>query len=344
MKASQNTTKLSPDMKRRYFAIPLLLLATALLVFIQIATHRITSPERRKLRDYHYQILAEPAEHGLEISSHIAADGTPYLICQPGPFASTKGRLLRKQLAARGLTDLQPKATALLLLHGHGGRKEDHLPIAERFCAVGFTCILPDLPAHGESPLPEATFGRKEIPLLQELLDGIPAELAVPRQTALFGISQGGAIALQLASHQRERCQAVASLSAFANLGEVMEHSAQRRSALHAGLLPAVTLSLTLQHHLQPSDISPEIAARGITAPTLIVHGAEDQFIPASHAQRIYQQLGSSQKRLRMIPGAGHSDVLVKGVEVYADLAEFFLRASQTSPSPTQKLPTFSTS
>lgn len=324
-------------MKRRYFAIPLLLLATVLLVFIQIATHRITSPERRRLRDYHYQILAEPAAHGLELSSHTASDGTPYLVCKPGAFASPKGRLLRKQLATRGLTDLEPKPTALLLLHGHGGRKEDHLPIAERFCAVGYTCILPDLPAHGDSPLSEATFGKKEIPLLLELLDGIPTDLGVPQQTALFGISQGGAIALQLAGQEQDRIQAVASLSAFANLGEVMAHSAQRRSALHAGLLPAVTLNLNLQHHLQPAKISPEIASRGITAPTLVIHGAQDRLVPASHAQRLYRQLGTAHKKLRMIPDAGHSDVLIKGAEVYADLAEFFLRAEKIDRETPQR-------
>lgn len=326
-------------MKRRYFAIPLLLLATVLLVFIQIATHRITSPERRRLRDYHSQILADPAAHGLELSSHTASDGTPYLICKPGAFASSKGRLLRKQLAARGLTDLAPKPTALLLLHGHGGRKEDHLPIAERFCAIGYPCILPDLPAHGDSPLAEATFGKSELPLLLELLDGLPRDLAIPHQTALFGISQGGAIALQLAGQERDRFQAVASLSSFANLGDVMAHSAQRRSALHAGLLPAVTLNLNLQHQLRPAEISPERASRAITAPTLVIHGAQDRLVPASHAQRLYRQLGTTHKKLRMIPDAGHSDVLIKGTEVYADLAEFFLRAEKIDHEPPQKHP-----
>ena len=62
-------------------------------------------------------------------------------------------RQLRAQLRTRGLA-LPVYGNVhgtLILLHARKGRKEDLLPVAERFAAAGFRCLIPDLPAHGES-------------------------------------------------------------------------------------------------------------------------------------------------------------------------------------------------
>src|SRR5207302_9521229 len=126
-----------------------------------------------------------------------------------------KGNKLRSQLQAQGLSvpDWGEVKATLILLHGHSGRKEDHLPVAERLCAVGFRCILIDLPGHGDHPAPFATFGFREAALPGEVLREAARRFAFkPEPAGLFGISQGGAIALQSAARPDEEWFAVAEI------------------------------------------------------------------------------------------------------------------------------------
>ena len=314
-------------MKRRYFAIPLLLLALALIILVQTASNRIASPDRALLHDRHYHIMTNPAEHGMKLSAHTAPDGTPYYLCEGTPQIGTKGLLLRQQLSDRKIP-LSQKPAALLLLHGHGSRKEHHLAIAERFCAAGFTCIIPDLPGHGEHPHKKATFGKNEVPLLLNFTKQIRQEHLLPEKIGLFGLSQGGAIALQLAAAQSEEFHSVATISTFSNLANTLERTAESKSFALATLVPIVTLDLKLRHGLSPQKISPALAATQVTIPSFIVHGENDTFVPPKNALTIFKNLPPSQRKLRLIPKAGHGNVLAKGELIYADLCEFYLNAS----------------
>ncbi|MBK1832618.1 alpha/beta hydrolase [Roseibacillus ishigakijimensis] len=309
-------------MKRRILAFFFLVGLLTLGVMIQVAGLRLTSPARAQLEDRHQEMLRDPARHGLSLTARVARDGTPYLLCRGLPGSGEKGRILQEQLQTRGIRYPADSGT-LLLLHGHGGRKENHLAIAERFCAAGFTCLIPDLPAHGDHPGPVATFGVREVPLLQQLL----REENLPQPVSVFGLSQGGAIALQLAAAETEHIQAVAAVSTFAYLPETLQRAARRQSPLLGGLLPLVSWQMKRRHRFTLSAISPQSSATTITQPCFLAHGADDHFIPPQDSERIFANLASKEKTLRLIPGAGHSDVLAKGQEIYADLTAFFLAA-----------------
>ena len=196
-----------------------------------LASSRLICPTRRALQDYHQEILAKSREHGMQIRSfvmdHGEWKGTPLLVCEPAmqPGAAEKGNKLRAQLEAERV-ELKPWGEVignLVLLHGHTGRKEDHLPVAERLCAAGFRCILPDLPGHGDHPAPFASFGFREMRLPAEVLDAAARQFRfVPSPAGIFGISQGGAIALQAVAADPRRWAAVAELSSFSALDDVI--------------------------------------------------------------------------------------------------------------------------
>lgn len=317
-------------MKRRHLTIPLLLLLLVLLIFIQTASNRIASPHRAQLEDRHYQFMANPANYGIKITAHTAPDGTPYYLCKSTPKTGKKGHILRQQLSARKVP-LSQKNAAILLLHGHGSRKEHHLAIAERFCAAGFTCLIPDLPGHGEHPHQIATFGKKEVPLLIDFTNHVRREHQLPDRIGLFGLSQGGAIALQLAAHSSENYHSVSTISAFADLATTVKHTAARKSPALAALVPVVQLNLAVRHGLALEEISPAQSAAKITIPAFIIHGQDDTFVPPHNAQVIFQNLPKKQRRLRLVPDAGHGNVLAEGELIYADLCEFYLKASASS-------------
>jgi pimeloyl-ACP methyl ester carboxylesterase len=52
--------------------------------------------------------------------------------------------------------------------------------------------------------------------------------------------------------------------------------------------------------------------------PVLLIHGAADRETPPAHSQRIFNVLNSP-KRLLLVPGAGHNDVLA-GPEVWQEI------------------------
>nr|WP_175001375.1 alpha/beta fold hydrolase [Duganella vulcania] len=52
------------------------------------------------------------------------------------------------------------------------------------------------------------------------------------------------------------------------------------------------------------------VAASGYAGPALVLEGSEDQVTPPRLARRVYDALPSTEKRMVMVPGAGHNGVL----------------------------------
>lgn len=317
----------------------LALFTVAFLLAIAIAylgSKQTLSPKRRVLADYHLTTLNHPGNFGLRITKFSPSDGTPCLVCEPqatGPAA--KSQLLRQELTKRHVS-LAPWGTirgTIIMLHGHRGRKEDHLPICERFCAAGFRCICIDLPGHGDHPLPFATFGKQEIPLIERLWQEYskqdPDAQAGP--LFLFGYSQGGAITLQAASSPILQAKAIASVSAFSSLDKPIAASAKHLPVIVRDLTPLTTRACAFGIYCRagifPSDVSPCHAAEKITIPTFLCHGLEDSFVPPDQAQLIYNAIPHTHKVLSLIPNAQHHNTLSTGsTALYADICEHFLK------------------
>lgn len=63
---------------------------------------------------------------------------------------------------------------------------------------------------------------------------------------------------------------------------------------------------------------------RSITIPTLIIHAEYDSLIPLQEARVLYENAGAAIKRLVIIPGADHNDLMYTGLELYFEgLTEF---------------------
>ena len=61
-----------------------------------------------------------------------------------------------------------------------------------------------------------------------------------------------------------------------------------------------------------------------ITIPSLVIHGEEDTLAPVQQAVEMHHAFQSADKRLLTIPGAGHNDLLYRGLnEYFAAIKEF---------------------
>jgi hypothetical protein len=62
-----------------------------------------------------------------------------------------------------------------------------------------------------------------------------------------------------------------------------------------------------------------------VTIPTLVMHGENDVLIPAADGQELYDRCASDQKRLLLIPYAGHNDIMMVGGRQYFDAIRDFV-------------------
>ncbi|MBK8091507.1 MAG: alpha/beta fold hydrolase [Verrucomicrobiaceae bacterium] len=223
-------------MRKTFFKITaacfLLGLPILWLLACQMACSEVISPPRRPLQLYHLDILSDPVGHGMHLTAWTLPDGTPCLFGAPSERVGRRGEVLRGQLQSRGHA-LRPAGQCVgtvVLIHGRRGRKEDLLPLAERFCAVGLRCVMPDLPAHGDHPGLIATYGIREAEIPALALRDAEKKFRFHEANAfLWGISMGGAVCVRSAASSPSAWKAVVLVSTFDSLGKTLENQAQER-------------------------------------------------------------------------------------------------------------------
>jgi len=70
-----------------------------------------------------------------------------------------------------------------------------------------------------------------------------------------------------------------------------------------------------------------KVKIRQVRKPTLIIHGEYDQIISAEEGKELYQSSGAQDKRILIIPGADHNDIMVVNQSLYFDTIEEFVKA-----------------
>jgi alpha-beta hydrolase superfamily lysophospholipase len=304
-----------------------------------LAAREITRPTRRPLQDYHQVILNAPASHGITITPFTLSDGTPTLLCRPASSGTLdqRGTLLRSQLQQRNLTlpptGIENNAT-LVLLHGRRGRKEDLLPIAVRFCATGFRCLLIDLPAHGDNPSPVATFGPNEAPLPLKALKALKAltEAATKfnfpaRPAGLWGMSMGGSVAIHATAATPALWDSLIIVASFDQLAPVIHRQSTHLlgSTLGTPLYATLKPFFKRQSGIPLDQIQPASLAPKITCPTLIAHGDDDPLIPLASARHLFDAIGTPTKSFVNVGSGTHGNVLITPHPLYADMTAWFL-------------------
>ena len=152
----------------------------------------------------------------------------PCLLIEPNPATgpAKRARTLQQQLHQKQTLPPYGQASRMIvLLHGRNGRKEDLIPVAERFVAAGYRCVLPDLPAHGDSPLNTMSFGSShfESQLPRLIVNDIRQHFNLPNQpTSLWGLSMGGAFALSAAKESPHYWQSLIIVSSFDRLDTLL--------------------------------------------------------------------------------------------------------------------------
>ena len=191
----------------------------------------------------------------------------------------------------------------VVLLHGHSWRGEGAsrlLPVAKQLSTeLCYASLAVSLPGYGLTEIPGDKDDRETISRV--VLDGIATVGKLPwvdqKDVMLYGFSRGAVFAATLAGKVQ-------------NLHGVILHS----GAYDLPRLYNETSALWIRRALNPNgevnphlfSILPEVS--DWKAPTLILHGGNDQLVPANQAYLLRDRLDALKKpyHFAIFPGAGH--------------------------------------
>jgi fermentation-respiration switch protein FrsA (DUF1100 family) len=204
-------------------------------------------------------------------------------------------------------------APLILLFHGNGEIASDYDGIAPLYTGIEVSLVVADYRGYGKSDgtptasalLDDAIATHQSMPGLLKVrgLDG--------SRLFLMGRSLGSAAALEIASRAGNAISGLIIESGFA-------------SAL--GLIESLSgTSLPQELKAGVSGFENVEKIRRVEVPTLIIHGEEDEIIPVENGKILYDNSAAQRKRLVLIPGAGHNDLLYFGQERYFNAIREFV-------------------
>jgi pimeloyl-ACP methyl ester carboxylesterase len=234
--------------------------------------------------------------------------------------------------------------SAIVLVHGLGGRAEDWRDIEPYLAKAGFRVYMPDLPGYGLSEKP-AGFSysvHDEAEVVVAFMDALGL-----KQVDLGGWSMGGAIAQHVAFRHPERVRRL-TLFDSAGLAEMPKwdvrlftpDSTAQLAQLDALLMPVspdvpqfiardiVRLSKKnawVVHRAMDSMMTGQDATGALLPqlkmPVLIVWGEKDQITPLSQGETMHRLVPQSQ--LDVIPGCGHLAPRQCAAKIGPDVVQF---------------------
>ncbi len=198
----------------------------------------------------------------------------------------------------------------IMLFHGVADNRVGTIGYADFLLSAGYSIVMMDARAHGESGGAFATYGWKERWDTKSIVDALYASEHPLRLFAL-GESMGAAVALQSAAVE-PRISGVIAEAPFRNLREVTyDYAGLHFSPLLGKTLfrPTSIFALRVaesEASFRADDVSPERAVAERPFPVLLICDGLDHTIPCRHAKAIFDAAIGS-KQLWIVPEAQHT-------------------------------------
>ncbi|HET6319559.1 MAG TPA: alpha/beta fold hydrolase [Chloroflexota bacterium] len=229
------------------------------------------------------------------------------------------------RLAAWFIPGERPES--LVIVHGLGSNRGELLPLSTDLHARGFTLLLLDLRAHGDSEGALSTLGVKEVEDVRGAIDYLVQQPEVDRhRIGIYGGSLGGAVALQAAEQLPELASVVVD-STFASVRWVVDHQLQQLLHLPDWFGFLLLNVGGLQAGISPDDAAPVRAAGRLgQRPLLVIHGTADGMFRVENAELIFAA-ASGPRDLWVVESAGHTGAYDVDPTAYVSRLDAFYSA-----------------
>ena len=222
--------------------------------------------------------------------------------------------------------DADSSQGVVVLVHGIRGSRLSMLQRARWLHSMGYSCVLFDLQAHGESTGERITLGHLE----QHDVTAMVAFAKVKHpgeKVAVIAVSLGGVAAL-LASPLG--IDALVVESVFATVNDAIHNRVAGRMGWFAGV-PEWMLRVQFKPRLgvSPDQLRPIDHIADVGCPIFVLGGASDPHTPAAETEQLFQA-ASEPKQLWLVPDAQHEDLFYCNSDEYKKRVGQFLNDAMT--------------
>lgn len=229
-----------------------------------------------------------------------------------------------KESIAGWYSEGNPQFGGVLLLHSVRSNRLEMVERAKFLNAAGYSVLLIDMQAHGETNGELITFGYLEssdanlaFQYLKRLIDDRPV--------GIIGVSLGGAAAIL--GNRPIPADAMVLEAVYSSI----EQAVGNRIAIRLGefgrmLSPLLLWQIEPRLGVSLDKLSPIASISNINAPTMIVSGTEDLHTLPSEAKKMFD-LAPEPKILWMVEGASHQNLHRYSKDKYEkNILQFFNR------------------
>ena len=189
-------------------------------------------------------------------------------------------------------------APTILFFYGNGETAIDYNSIAPFYNQIGLNFFVADYRGYGKSGgSPSFTTMLSDANTVLEAMRIVLGASGYQGPVYVMGRSMGRHSAFELAAKEDPAINGVIIESGRPSLGQFT-----------GGLVPQQADELEEAYRAK---------AASIAIPALVIHGEMDALAPLDDAEEMFRNFASTEKKMLVIPGAGHNDLLFKGLDEY---------------------------
>ncbi len=190
------------------------------------------------------------------------------------------------------------RSPTILFFYGNGETAIDYNSIAPMYNQIGLNFFVADYRGYGKSGgSPSFTTMLSDANTVLEAMKIVLGASGFQGPVFVMGRSMGRHSAFELAAKEDPAINGVIIESGRPSLGQFT-----------GGLAPEQASELEEAYRAK---------AASIAIPVLVIHGEMDALAPLEDAEEMFRNFASTNKKMLMVPGAGHNDLLFKGMDEY---------------------------
>lgn len=212
----------------------------------------------------------------------------------------------------------------VLLLHGVRSDRRAMLARSRFLRKAGYSVLMIDMQAHGETPGERITFGFDEARDVHAAV-GFLRQRLQHGKVGVIGVSMGGAAALL--GDSPVPADAVILEAVYSSIEQaVADRMALRLGVAGAYLAPLLTWQIRPRLGVSPQALSPLQAIGRLQAPVMVIAGTEDRRTPVPETHRLFAA-AEPPKQLWLVDGAAHENLhRFAGARYEQRVLQFFRR------------------
>jgi hypothetical protein len=203
------------------------------------------------------------------------------------------------------------ESPALLYYHGNGEIAADYDDLANFYTYIGLSLLVLDYRGYGTSTgEPSGSNLLSDAMAVFNQVGSIFAEYNLkPARLYVMGRSLGSVPAVETALHAGDQLAGLIIESGFSDTFGLLER-----------------LGVRVEGATEERDgFGNALKMQQISIPTLVLHGQRDILIPPGDGEALHANCAASEKTLVLIPGAGHNDIMMVGMQEYFQAVRQFV-------------------